>query len=138
MATCGMAFGSRLLLFTGTIGTMPGPNAVPVTSTKNGAAGVANRMVTTAPCRMLPTVVPLHVVVNGATAGTGVQKKLSSTPLVVGMKICGVLPGTVFAGPVPESVKVIGPVAPVCVAEPVTLPVTTQRSPTRVAHATAA
>ncbi len=43
--------------------------------------------------------VPVQVVVNGATAGTAVQSAFC-TPAVVGRNIRGVPPGAVFAGPV--------------------------------------
>ena len=75
------------------------------------------RIVIVAPCSGSPTVLPVQVVENGGTAGTGPQGKVS-TLVVVGMNTRGMPSGKVAAGPVavkvkfPELVLFQGPVTP--------------------------
>src|SRR3954468_23635118 len=111
----------------------PVPITWPVTSVVPPPTS-GKRTVTVAPCSRLPTVVPVQVAWNGATGPSALHGNVS-TPTVVGRKICGTLPGAVFAGPmavttyVPELVRVQVPEAP-------PPPLMVQVPPTAPAHET--
>jgi hypothetical protein len=97
-------------------------NVLPPTSGK--------RTVIVAPCRGVPTVVPVQVVCRAEV--TALQLS-ASTPPVVGMNTAGVPPTSAFEGPAATRLKVV---EPVMVNEPVTLPVTVHTCPTPLMQTT--